>query len=497
METSAPGLRQRMAGLHAGAGVLAGWLLYAIFITGGISYFREELTQWLRPELPARPAVLDQAAAAQRALATLAQQAAGADQWQIDLPGPRHNVIDASWERNGDRERALLSPADGAVLHPRATHGGEFFYYFHFSLHYLPGTLGRWIVGLCAMMALVVLISGVIVHRRIFSDFFTFRPGKGQRSWLDAHNISSVVGLPFYVMIVYTGLVTLMLTYMPWGAVAAFGQQQARPAMAQAMQARFETPERTGVMVPPAALAPLMAQAAARWGDGGIGRVIVSHPGDAASRVAIVRGDGGRISVAPAYLLFDAVSGALLDQRTHSGPALTTWGTAYGLHLGRYADPALRWLYFGSSMLGAAMVATGLVLWTVKRRSKPGTSSAWLRFTQAGNAACVAGLPMAVAAFLLANRLLPQGLDGRAQWEVHGFFLCWSAAALYCGFRGGAAAWRGLWWLGAALWFALPVLDAGLPDRPASALFISFDTAFVAVGLLCLHLGWRTRAATR
>ena len=31
METRAPGLRQHMAGLHAWAGVLAGWLLYAIF----------------------------------------------------------------------------------------------------------------------------------------------------------------------------------------------------------------------------------------------------------------------------------------------------------------------------------------------------------------------------------------------------------------------------------------------------------------------------------
>ena len=448
MEASTPGLRQRMAGLHAWAGVLAGWLLYAIFITGGISYFREELTQWLRPELPARPAVLDQAAAAQRALATLAQQAAGADRWQIDLPGPRHNVIDASWESGDHRERAPLSTADGAALHPRATHGGEFFYYFHFALHYLPDTLGRWIVGLCAMMALVVLISGVIVHRRIFSDFFTFRPGKG-------------------------------------------------PAMAQAMQARFETPERTGVMAPPAPLAPLMAQAAARWGDGSIGRVIVSHPGDAASRVAIVRGDGGRISVAPAYLLFDGVSGALLNEGAHSGPALTTWGTAYGLHLGRYADPALRWLYFGSSMLGAAMVATGLVLWTVKRRSKPGISLAWLLFTQAGNAACVAGLPLSVGVFLLANRLLPLGLVNREQWEVHSFFLGWGAAAVYSGWRGGVAAWRGLWWLGAVLWMALPLLDVSPPNRPASALFISFDTAFVAVGLLCLYLGWRTRAAMR
>lgn len=130
------------------AGVLAGWLLYAIFITGGISYFREELTQWLRPELPARPAVLDQAAATQQALATLTRVAAGADRWQLDLPAPRNNVIEASWERGDHRERALLSPADGAQLHPRATCGGEFFYYFHFGR---APPQGRRVAGVAAL----------------------------------------------------------------------------------------------------------------------------------------------------------------------------------------------------------------------------------------------------------------------------------------------------------------------------------------------------------
>lgn len=75
MQAAATSLRRSMAGLHLWAGVVAGWLLYAIFITGGISCFREELTQWLRPEIAARPAVLDRTDAVRRALATLARQA--------------------------------------------------------------------------------------------------------------------------------------------------------------------------------------------------------------------------------------------------------------------------------------------------------------------------------------------------------------------------------------------------------------------------------------
>jgi hypothetical protein len=62
---------------------------------------------------------------------------------------------------------------------------------------------------------LVAIVSGVITHRRIFADFFTFRRNKGQRSWLDAHNATAVLALPFHLMITYTGLITLMFMIMP------------------------------------------------------------------------------------------------------------------------------------------------------------------------------------------------------------------------------------------------------------------------------------------
>lgn len=465
-----------MAGLHTWAGVLAGWLLYAIFVTGGISYFRDELTQWLRPEIPARPAMLDQAETARRALAALAQHAGGAERWQIILPGARSNVIEAAWESGDNHQRALLNPASGALLQPRDTEGGEFFYYLHFSLHYLPGTLGRWIVGLCAMMALVVMVSGIIVHRRIFSDFFTFRPGKGQRSWLDAHNVGSVLGLPFHLMIVYTGLVTLMFTYMPWGATAVFGQQQARPELAKVMQVRFDAPARSGNAAPLAEVSPLMAQATALWGHDSIGRIIVTHPGDASARIAISRRDTGRLSVSPAYLLFDGASGALLSRHDSASPALATWGAAYALHLGRYADPVLRCLYFMNSMLGAAMIATGMLLWTAKRKA------AGRRIVERGNVACIAGLVSAVAAFMLANRLLPLATPDRAQWEIHCFFLCWGASAVHAAWRPASRAWQEQWLAATFLWTSLALLD--LLSVPRA--FPLFDAAFLCVAWACI-----------
>jgi len=41
-----------------------------------------------------------------------------------------------------------------------------------------------------------------------------------------------------------------------------------------------------------------------------------------------------------------------------------------GLHEGLFAGPLLRALYVLSGLLGAAMIATGLVLWSVKRRQR-------------------------------------------------------------------------------------------------------------------------------
>src|SRR5690606_8879062 len=62
-------------------------------------------------------------------------------------------------------------------------------------------------------------------------EFFTFRPNKGQRSWLDYHNASGVLLLPFHIMITYTGLVIFFLIYMPGPIDALFdGDRQAYQA---------------------------------------------------------------------------------------------------------------------------------------------------------------------------------------------------------------------------------------------------------------------------
>jgi hypothetical protein len=87
-----------------------------------------------------------------------------------------------------------------------------------------------------------------------------------------------------------------------------------------------------------------------------------------------------------------------------------------------------------SGLLGAAMIATGLVLWAVKRRqraekARSGIHSG-LRLVERLNIGAIVGLPVAIGAYFWANRLLPIELAARAQWEAHVLFIVWTLMRL-------------------------------------------------------------------
>ena len=489
------GIRQSMSGLHTWAGLLLGWVLYAMFLTGTVSYFKDELSQWTRPELARLSQVPDQAAVAQRIADELGNVAAGSSQWSIRLPDGRNNSVYAFWRTRGQGQRAFgeanFDPTTGQKISSRETLGGEFFLRFHFQLHYMPVVWGRWIAGIAAMFMLVAIISGVITHKRIFVDFFTFRWGKGQRSWLEAHNALSVFGLPFHFMITYTGLVTLMALYMPWGENAAFKTPAERQQMTSELSVFIQPGKPSGQSAPLASVEDMVRQAQERWGRGNVGRVTFVHPGDAAARVAVARGEAGRVSMSPQYMEFEGTTGKLLNVRDSVGAVAETRGVLYALHLGRFSDTQTRWLYFLVSFMGTAMVGTGLVMWTVKRRSRlrdPERPHFGFRLVERLNIASIAGLSIAMTAFLWANRLLPHPMEARADWEIHAFFAVWALTLLHALLRPAKAAWIEQLWTAAALLFLLPVLNALTTQRPLWHSLAQGDWVFAGIDVTCWAL---------
>ncbi len=498
------GIRQTMSDLHIWTGLLAGWILYSMFLTGTAAYFREEMTRYMRPELVAS-ATLPPAEVAQRVLDSIQTRTPAATQVSITLPTERQPFASAFWRDPQARGRGIgngvFDAETGQSLQARETSGGDFFYRFHFNFHYMPALWARWIAGFCAMFMLVAIISGVITHKKIFTDFFTFRWGKGQRSWLDAHAGLSVLGLPFHFMITWSGLITLMVMYMPFG-LQALPSQADRTAVTSEM--RFFMPAgkpagETAALMP---VGSFIQQAEQRWGQGGVGSIQVNNPGDAAAKIVIVRQQALRVSTTPQYVVFDGISGKLLQFKDGSGPAATFQGVLYGLHLGRFADIIARWLYFIISMAGTAMVGTGLVLWTVKRRAKlpdPEKPYFGFRLVERLNIAAIAGLPVAMTAFFWLNRLLPLSTAQRAAWEIHGFFIIWAGTLAWALMRPAKRAWVELFWLAATLMVLLPVLNVFTTDRSlfkslrnGDWLFAGFDLAMLVFAALHAYLAMRT-----
>ncbi|ATE59656.1 PepSY-associated TM helix domain-containing protein [Thauera sinica] len=492
--------RQSMSWLHTWSGLVAGWLLFFVFVTGSATYFKDDITRWMKPEMPLPvhaqhpPATM----MAELALDYLGRQPEAAHTWEILLPADGRRVgcgpgcgrplrdypseLTVSWAGNTER----LDSTTGRPLPPlpatRDTEGGDLLDEMHYSLHYMSEETGRIIVAIGTMVAFLAILTGIVVHKKIFKDFFTFRPGKGQRSWLDAHNVFGVMALPFFLMITYSGMVEI--GYMPAPLLQA-------PAIVRAPAG-----EHAPVLRPAIPMAAVIARSEAVLGVGEIGEIELSHPQGQEPRITVSRRWGTEYPFAGregSFLSFSAVTGEPLDVEYTFGqplPHKALWWLV-GAHFAWFAGAGLRWLFFCCGLLGCAMIATGQVLWTVKRRERHerhGGNPIGLRLVERMNVGVLVGLPVGVAAYFWANRLLPPGLDGRAGWEAHCLFLTWGWVLLYAALRPVRRAWVETAGLAAAAFGAVPLLNLVTTDRHLGVTIAHGDWALAGVDLSMMAL---------
>ncbi|WP_175687487.1 PepSY-associated TM helix domain-containing protein [Burkholderia multivorans] len=501
--------RLSMQWLHTWVGVCLGWIIFLVFFNGTAAYFKQEITTWMKPEIGAAS---DPAKSVDGAVAFLSEKVPNAGTWTISLPNERNPVSEVSWrprpkpgvesteDDDDDRappDRRATIDANGHPVAARDTEGGDYFYQFHFAFHYLPMFLGMILVWLASLALMVALTTGLITHRRIFAEFFTFRPRSGTRSWRDAHTTFAVLALPFHLVITYTGVTVLVFFLMPWAAFAHYSSPQV--FFADLGHTPSHTVPPSGHAAPLVPVDSVLRQAETIWQGGRAETIRISNPGDETATIQMDRQTHNVVSrSAGNSLTFNGVTGALVQTSPGLSAAGSVGSAVFGLHEAHFARPALRWLLFLCGATGTAMVATGLILWTAKRRRNllnPEYSRRGFQLVETLNVAVIAGYPAATAAYFWANRLLPLSVHSRADAEVLCAFACWGALLAWSALRPKRSAWIEVLSIAALLYLALPFVNAATASRGTLGNLLQGDALYLAFDAVALSLGLTFAAA--
>jgi len=184
---------------HSILGVLAGALLYIICFTGTVSVFTDYFERWEQPHVQEFTHVTPQAINTS-VTEFLTHANITPKSLYIILPSdslPRMHIHgdDKEWQLN----------QDGTLGPETRTPWISFVKDIHYYL-LLPHTLGIIIVSLLGVVMLALILSGLFSYPRLLKDAFTFRFTKSQRlEQTDLHNRLSIWGLPFHIMIAFTG----------------------------------------------------------------------------------------------------------------------------------------------------------------------------------------------------------------------------------------------------------------------------------------------------
>jgi len=490
--------RLSMSWLHTWFGLVLGYVLMICFFFGALSVFDREIDRWAIPEtrfepqtLPSfdtmllpifqkmQPSELELEAARDRVGGPLpdALPVTGYSAYTTHRDPVLQLYSEYAVTNNPDDPHdhvhgyATIDPRSGKVLpDDELKIGSEFFYPMHFSLHLEWHELGYWIVGMAALVMLAALVSGLVIHRRIFREFFTFRPKKqAQRSALDLHNLTGVVALPFHFFFALTGLIVFAGIYLPVSETifkpVAEAHEQAEAA---AKGLAFEP---AGIAAPLASVDAMVAEAKRRWAargmSGEVGFLSVTHFGDVNSYVSIYRAGTDRVTLTGQGIHFKCTTGEVILEEPPPSSVEGVTDFMVGLHLQHFKHWMLRWLYVLGGLAGCACIATGFIFFVEKRKrqhAKAGTSGA--RWADALAVTAVTGMVAATLTMLVSNRLLPAQIVDRGGWEERIFWFAWLAALLHAAWRSSpvlqariAPAWREQCWGVCALAVSAVVLN--------------------------------------
>ena len=396
-----------LVAVHGWSGAVLGLLLYAVIVTGTAAVFANEIKAWSGGLLGTNEPF------ARPLNATLARL-------QADTPAEFHEDLSLRATPAGNlwaffhkdemvggvrKERGVLYTIapDGRVIHRAEGYGGDiaaadpfaalgrFYVDLHVRLH-VPNPWGLILTGVLGLAMLVAAVSGIMMHRHLFTDIFTLR-GRGRMVGLrDLHSVAGTWTLPHAFVLAFTGayLSFAIAVGLPMLAKIAF-KGDVREMVTVLNAIRTVDPRPAGV----ADLDRVLTDARERSGAP-LMLVGLDNRGRADARITVFPAPRpGELSAM--RLIYNGATGEFIRSRPILGTGPSTGASLLGLvaplHFGNFAGWWSRAVWFALGAATAYVTWSGLSLWVRRRADQLGWRAIGRMTVWVGG-----GLPFAMAA---------------------------------------------------------------------------------------------------
>ncbi|RIV91846.1 PepSY domain-containing protein, partial [Aurantiacibacter xanthus] len=371
---------------HSILGLAFAALIYIVSLTGALTVFADEIALWENTGTPTAAAATPEAY--QTALeSAYAMRTVGQRVQNVVAYGPsdfapalliRLNQRDA--DKTLHQSNWFADPTTGELLGEAQMPLSHLIEELHVALH-LPDPWGRYLVGLLGVCMFSLVLSGILAHPSIVRDAFRLRIERNRRiAWTDVHNRLSVWGLPFHLVLTFTGGF-LGLSGLIVGAVAMIaydGDQDRAIASVLGLQPVVAEPLDS---FPPVAK---MVREARTTGKP-VETVIVGNVDNAGGVTQIRLAEDAALDGRSGLMFRN--SGAFVE--THSGEGapggIRALAMVSPLHFGTFGGYPVKLFYFVMALALTWVTSSGMKIWFARReqqgRPVPRLRAAWCGMT--------------------------------------------------------------------------------------------------------------------
>jgi|GEM_PF-631737 len=456
--------------LHSWAGITLGLVVFIVCFSGAFALFDNEIKTWEDPAL--RVAVSESPAEINETFNTwLEDQTGGAETEFVRLDYPTTHAPYyfgvVHWHDADDNHLDAEQRWDANTGAPIAIRGGglsEWILDFHRDFMWpdmLGGrTVGRSLVGIVGIVLMLAILTGIIAHTKIREEAYSMRLKRSQRlKWQDSHKVVGLWGLPFYIMIAFTGayLGVIVIVSQLIAAIAYKGDVEALVAAVLGPDA-----EPAGQQVQMISLDDLREMQHPASGKTPY-MVIMRNYGDTAAEFEMFYKGSTRLTFADVTYINGATGepSPPNEFREETG-AMRVANAVTPLHYGTYGGIWLKLLYFVLGLSLAVVTALGSMMWIERRKHGNEGEKTLTFYNRLGyfNTGIIMGLPVATLSIFYLDKLYIGAESARIFATGWTFFAIWVLGLVYsCVRRNDYRATRELLIFSGILAIGIPVLN--------------------------------------